>query len=156
MRAHTFILTAVATAFAVGFVTVATVNFTRVSNTERRSEARLQSIRGGEVQPEMLKVVRKYVNPGRAHSAHVIFSSATQPRIDVSATVDFFNSVNPGDAILGYYFADGYFIPENYTGSNGLGKWVFLGFGILMGGLTLALAIATLRLDQRRASAGNP
>ena len=95
----------------------------------------------------MLTVLKKYVNPGRGGLPHIVFSSATQPTVDIPATRDFFNSVNLGETVRGYYFADGYFIPDNQR-PNTAGKWSLLGLGVLMGGAGLALA----RVMARRAN----
>ena len=94
------------------------------------------------IQPDTLTVLKKYVNPGRSGLPHIVFSSARQPEVDISATRDFFNSANLGEIIRGYYFPDGYFIPENRKENTGAGKWFFLGVGVLVGGAALALARA--------------
>ncbi len=109
-------------------------------------EAKLRSIRAGEIQPDTLTVLKKYVNPGRRGLPHIVFGSARQPRVDISATRDFFNSVNLGETTRGYYFPDGYFIPENHAANTAAGKWFFLGVGVLVGGAALALARATAHL----------
>jgi len=90
-------------------------------------------------------VIRKYVDPGRSGSAHVIFSSDRQPKVDISATHDFFNSVKLGDTVTTYYFSDGYFIPQNHRGDAGAGKWFFLGIGIVLGAGAFWLTFAVAR-----------
>jgi hypothetical protein len=137
------IQTLVAVAFGLGLLAFGIAGFAHIDSSERRIEAKLNSIRAGVIQPETLTVVKKYVNPGRSGLPHVVFSSARLPKVDISARRDFFNSVNPGQTIHGYYFPDGYFIPENHRDDTGAGKWFFLGVGVLVGGATLALARAT-------------
>lgn len=117
----------------------------RVDASERRIDAKLHGVRAGEIQPDSLIVRRKYVSPGRSGLPHVVFTSVRQPKVDLSATRDFFNSVSPGDTVRGYYFADGYFIPENQAGGNRGGKWFLLGLAALMGTGALALARAMIR-----------
>jgi hypothetical protein len=132
-------------AFAVGFLAFGVVNFVRVGAAERSQEAKLSSIRAGTVQPETLTVIRKYVNAGRGGLPHVVFSSAREPKVNLSASRDFFNSVNLGNSVSGYYFPDGYFVPENIRVRSAAGRWAFLGFTLFLGGLTLVLAWAVLR-----------
>jgi hypothetical protein len=146
LRLDRLIQALAAGAFGLGFLAFGIVGFARIGSSERRIEAKLRSIQAGEIQPDTLTVQKKYVNPGRSGLPHIIFSSARLPKVDISATKDFFNSVNLGDAIRGYYFPDGYFIPENHRASTGAGKWFFLGVGVLVGGAALALARATTRL----------
>lgn len=132
--------------FALGFFAFAISGFIRIYNSERQIEARLHSIRSGAIRPDVLTVLKKYVNPGRSGLPHIVFSSARQSKVDIAATRDFFNSVSAGQTIRGYYFPDGYFIPENHGGNTGAGKWFFLGLGVLGGGAALALARATARV----------
>ena len=138
--------TLVAVAFGLGFIAFGIAGFAQIDSSDRRIEAKLHSIRAGVIQPETLTVVKKYVNPGRTGLPHIVFSSASLSKVDISATRDFFNSVNLGESICGYYFPDGYFIPENHGRDTGGGKWFFLGVGVLMGGAALALAKATTQL----------
>jgi hypothetical protein len=145
MRLNAYIQTFVPVAFGLWFMVLAITGFVRTNNSQREFEAKLQSIRAGKVQPDTLTVVRKYVNPGRSGSAHVIFSSDRQPKVDISATHDFFNSVNLGDTVTGYYFPDGCFIPENRRGDAGAGKWFFPGLGILLGAGAFWLAFVVAR-----------
>jgi hypothetical protein len=143
MRLIALIQTVVPVAFGLGFVVFGIVMFARIGSSERQFEANLQSIRVGEVQPETLTLVRKYINRGkRGGWPHVVFHSNRQPEVNVSATRKFWDAVNPGDTILGYYFPDGYFIPQNYGGDAGVAKWVFLGSGVLLGAGILAYAFA--------------
>ena len=145
MRPNAIIQTFVPVAFGLGFIIFGIVAFIRMGNSQQQLEARLQSIQAGKVQPETLIVVKKYVNPGKGDKAHVVFSSNRMPKVNLEATRDFFNSVNLGDTISGYYFPDGYFIPQNHRGDAGVGKWFFLSLGILVGSGVLALAFARAR-----------
>ena len=96
MRPNAFIQTFVPVVFGLGFIFFGIVTFIRMGNSQQQLEARLQSIRAGKIQPDMLIVVRKYVDPGRSPSPHVVFSSNRQPKVNIEATRDFFNSVNLG------------------------------------------------------------
>jgi hypothetical protein len=145
VRLRTFIQTLVSVAFGLGFVVFGIVAFIRVGHSQQQFEARLQSVRTGKVQPETLIVVRKYVDPGKGAWPHVVFSGNRQQKVNISATRDFFNSVNLGDTILAYDFPDGYFIPQNHGGDAGVGKWLFLGISVLMGAALLAFAVARKR-----------
>jgi hypothetical protein len=145
MRRNAFIQTFVPIVFGLGFIVFGVVAFIRTGNTQRQYEGKLQSIRAGEVQPEALVAVRKYVNPGRGGGPHIVFSSDRQPKVDLAVTRDLFNSVNLGGTIPAYYFPEGYFIPENHGGDAGVGKWFFLSLGVLLGAGILALAFARAR-----------
>ena len=146
MRLNAFIQTFVPVAFGLGFVVFGIVAFIRTGNSQQQFEGRRQSIRAGKIQPETLTAVRKYVDHGgKVDYPHIVFSSDRQPKVDIAATVDFFNSVNLGDTIPGYYFPDGYFIPQNHGGNAGVGKWFFLSLGVLLGTGVLAFAFARAR-----------
>ena len=146
MRLNAFIQTLVPVAFGLGFVVFGIVAFIHTHNSEEQIEGRLQSIRAGKVQPEALTVVGKYVSHGgKVNYPYVVFSSNRRPKVNIAATVDFFNSVNVGDSIPSYYFPDGYFIPQNHGGYAGVGKWFFLSLGVLLGTGVLAFAFARAR-----------
>jgi hypothetical protein len=146
MRLNAFSQILVPVVFGLGFVVSGIVAFVHTGNSEEQFEGRLQSIRAGTVQPEPLTVARKYVDHGgKSDWPHVVFSSNRQPKVDIAATVDFFNSVNVGDSISGYYFPDGYFFPQNHGGNAGIGKWFFLSLGVLLGTGVLAFAFARAR-----------
>jgi hypothetical protein len=150
MRLNTFIQTFVPVAFGLGFFVFGIVAFIRTGNSQQQFEGRLQSIRSGKIQPETLTVVRKYVDHGgKSDWPHVVFSSNRQPKVSIAVTHDFFNSVNLGDTIPGYYFPDGYFIPQNHEGNAGVGKWFFLSLGVLLGTGVLAVAFAMARAKPR-------
>jgi hypothetical protein len=108
----------------------------------------LQRTAAGRIQADVLTVVRKYVDPGRGASAHVVFSSTRQPRVNLAVTRDYFNSVTLGETVPGYYFPDGYFIPQNRTGDPRVGRWFFLSLGVLLG---LGHSVWLLRPQGRRA-----
>ncbi len=117
-----------------------------MDRSERRLETKLHAIQSGAIQPETLTALEKYVNPGRSGLPHIVFSTG-QTKVDITATTDFFNRVNPGDTIRGYYFSDGYLIPENHRASTRGGKWLFLGLGVLFGAVPLAMARAMIRMQ---------
>jgi hypothetical protein len=146
MRLNSFIQAFVLVAFGLGFVVFGIVAFLRASDSQQQLEAKLQSIQAGKIQPETLTVVRKYVDHGgKVNYPYVVFSSNRQPKVNLEVTVDIFNSLNLGDTIDGYYFPDGYFIPQNQRGNAGTGKWFFLSFGFLMGTGLLAFAFVRAR-----------
>jgi hypothetical protein len=145
LRPNRFIQTLAAVAFGLGFLGFGIAGFLHIDSSERRIGNKLQSIQAGRVQPEMLTVIKKYVNPGRSGLPHIVFSSARQPQVDMPTTPGFFNSTEVGEIIRGYYFPEGYFIPETREGTKGLGKWLFLGVGVFAGGGALVLARATAR-----------
>ena len=145
MRLSAVTQTILPAAFGLVFFIFGIVAFFRTGNSGEQFASRLQSIRSGGIQPETLTVVRKYVDPGRSASAHVIFSSSRQAKVNITATRDFFNSVNLGDTVSGYNLSDGYFIPQNQGRDPGAGKWFFLALGLLMGTAALAFALARIR-----------
>ena len=140
MRPNAFMRSFVPVIFGLGFLVFGVVAFVRVGDSQQRFEGKLQNIRAGRIQPDTLIVVRKYVDPGKGAWPHVVFSSNRQPRVNIAVTRDFFNSVNLGNAIPGYYFPDGFFIPQNHREDGGFGKWFFLSIGVLLGVGALALA----------------
>jgi uncharacterized BrkB/YihY/UPF0761 family membrane protein len=115
--------------------------FVYIGNQERRFEANMRSIRAGKVSPETLTVISKYINPGRRGSGfpHVVFRSDRTPKANCRTTLSFYNSVNPGSKVTGYYFPDGYFIPESSGHDAGVAKWIFLCSGVLTGGVFAVL-----------------
>jgi hypothetical protein len=145
MRLNAFIQTLVPVAFGLGFAVFGIVAFIRTGDSQQQYEDRLQSIRAGKIQPDTLTVAGKYVDPGRSGLPHVVFGSNRLPKVNIAATRDFFNSVNLGDTVQGYYFPDGYFILRNHGGDAGAGKWFFLIFGVLVGAGVLAFAFARAR-----------
>jgi len=138
--------TLVAAAFGLGCLVFGAVAFLRIDGDERRTEARIQAIEAGAVASETLIVRRKYVNPGKSGLPHIVFYSETRPKIDIAATRDYFNSVNIGDAVRGYHFADGDVLLGNQPPDSGAGKWFLLGLAVLMGGSVLALARSAARM----------
>jgi hypothetical protein len=142
MRLNALIQTFVPVAFGLGFIVFGIVAFIRVDNSQQLYESRLQSIRAGKIKPDTLTVVRKYVDPGKVPWPVVVFRSNKLPKVNIEVTRDFFNSINLGDTIPGYYFPDGYFIPQNHGGDAGVGKWFFLGIGVSLGAGVLAFARA--------------
>ena len=145
MRLNAFIQTFVPVIFGLGFVVFGMAAFIHLGNSQQQFEGKLESIRTGRIQPDTLIVARKYVNPGKRAWPHVVFTSNRQSKADLAVTRDFFNSVNPGDSVPGYYFPDGYFIPQNHGGAGGAGKWFLLSLGVLPGTGVLALAFAAAR-----------
>jgi len=132
-------------AFGLGFIVFGIVAFSQTAESQRQFESKLQSIQAGTTKPDTLTVVRKYVDPGRSGLPHIVFSSNRQPIVNLAVTVVLFNSLNPGDTIPGYYFPDGYFIPQNRRGNPGTGKWFFLSLGVLPGAGVLVLAVVRAR-----------
>jgi hypothetical protein len=157
MRLNAFIQTFVLIVFGLGFFVFGIIAFLRVGDSQQQLEAKLQSIQAGKIRPETLTVVRKYVDHGgKVNYPYVVFSSNRQPKISLAVTVDIFNSLNPGDTIDGYYFPDGYFIPQNQGGDSGAGKWFFLSLGVLLGSGMLAFAFARVRTKPPRVDIDTP
>lgn len=142
MRPNAFMNTFVPVIFGLGFIVFGIVAFVRVGNSRQQFEGKLQSIRTGKIQPDMLIVVRKYLDPGKGAWLHVVFSSNREPVVNIAVPRDFFNSVNLGNAIPGYYFPDGYFIPQNHWEGTGFSKWFILSIGVFLGTGALAFAFA--------------
>ena len=121
--------------FSFAALTFGLVMFVRIGNSERQFNAKVQSIHDSKVQPETLTVVRKYINASRHGGgyAHVVFRSSRDPKVNCRTTREFYDSVNTNSTVTGYYFPDGYFVPQSIGGDAGIAKWVFLGFGGLTG-----------------------
>jgi hypothetical protein len=126
-------------AFLFGFAALTSgfVMFVRIGNSERQFNAKVQSIHDGKVQPETLTVIRKYIyiNSSRRGGGwpHVVFRSSKDPKVNCGTTREFYDSVNTNSTVTGYYFQDGYFVPQSLGGDAGSAKWVFLGFGSIAG-----------------------
>lgn len=154
MRLSASIQTFVPVVFGLGFVVLGIMAFIHVGYSQQLIEDKLQCIRTGKIQPDPLTVVGKYVSHGgKVNYLYVVFSGSRQPKVNLPVTVDFFNSVKQGDTIDGYYFSDGYFIPQNQMENAGTGgKWFFLSLGVLLGAAVMALALAMARIRQTRVS----
>jgi hypothetical protein len=146
MRVATLAPSLAAAAFGVAAVTFGIVEFIRAGDAEAVLEAKLASIAAGTATPEKLMVARKYVNPGKHGLPHVVFRGERAQKVDVTATVNFFNSVQPGEAMTGYSFPDGYFFPANRRPPPGFGPWFVLGVSGLLGGLALFIVIRLRRV----------
>jgi hypothetical protein len=149
VRLNAIVQTVVPVLFGLGLIVLGIIAFVRVGSSQQQLETKLQRIQAGEIQPNTLTVVRKYVDAGRSGLPHVVFSSDRQPKVNLAVTVDFFNSVKVGDTVAGYGFPDGYFIPRNQKVTGGLAKWFLLGLGVLLGVGVLALAFASARSKSR-------
>src|ERR1700761_2300312 len=134
--------------FGLGSFAFGVAGFLRIDRAESRNQDKLHSIQAGEIRPETLTVLRKYVNPGRSGLPHVVFSGSDL--IDLSATRDFFNSVNLGTTVRAYNFPDGYFIPENLREESPAGKWFLLCLGTLLGGTAISLAWMASSVRRKR------
>jgi hypothetical protein len=127
--------------FGLAFLIFGLVAFVQIGASQREYDARMQRIRAGGVPPEVLTVVRKYINTSRHGSnPHVVCSSSRQTKIVLSPPQMFYDTAKPGDTLTGYYFPDGYLVPGWRGDDAGLAKWIFLGFGIFSGGAILACA----------------
>lgn len=112
---------------------------------ERETQAKRQSISAGEVQPETLTVVNKYVNSYRHSTStfHLILRSDRERETKYSVSQSDYDAAVTGSTVTGYHFSDGYFIPKYESSDEApIGKWLFLG----LGGLTsLIFMLAALR-----------
>jgi len=145
MRVNAFIQTVVPVAFGLGFFALGIGAFIRLGNSQQQLEGKLQSIRSGTILPDTLVVVQKYRDPGKAGLPHVVFRTNRLPKVSIAVTRDLFNSLNLGDTIPGYYFPDGYFLPQNQRGDAATGRWFFLVLAVLLGGGAFALAWSRAR-----------
>ena len=119
------------------------VMFVRIGNDERRLAAKVQSVQAGQVQPETLTVINKYVNSSRHGSgwAHVVYRSSRLARINCNTTRDFYDSVSLSNTVTAYYFPDGYYVPGSVGQDAGVAKCVLLGAGLTTGAGLLAVAL---------------
>ncbi len=134
--------------FSIGALVIGTYMYIRAGVDQRDQEAKETSIRTGEVQPETLSVVRKYINSSRHHTSgypHVILRGSHQPEINYSSTREFYDSVDVGGTAMGYYFPDGYYIPTATGHDAGLAKWVFLCSGLATGSVCGVIALWNVR-----------
>ena len=144
--------TLVAIIFGLGFVAFGVLTFIRIGSSQHLSEGKIQRIRAGEIHPETLTVVRKYLDSGKGAWPHVVFSCNRRRNVNMAVTPEFFNSVNPGDSIPAYYFPDGFFIPQSHRKDEGPGEWFLLGIGVLLGAGILAFAFWVLGKGRRMAA----
>lgn len=96
------------------FFVFGAVMFVHFGDGQRKYEAKLQSIRAGKVQPEVLTVTSKYNSQNRAGQRtypHFVCSASRQARIVLLPPLSLYNSIKTGDSITGYYFPDGYLVP---------------------------------------------
>ncbi len=97
----------------------------------RALAAKRKQIAKNKVLPQTFMVARFDVSSPTA-DLHCYRTTGDEIVQDVPAAI--YAVAKPGDAAMGYSFPDGYFIPANHTaGNQELGKWLFLGIGILMG-----------------------
>jgi len=121
------------------------VMFVRIGDDERRLAAKVQTVKAGQIQPEVLIVIEKYVNSSRHGSgwSHVVFRSSRQARVNCNTTREFYDSVSLSNTVTGYYFPDGYYIYGSIGQGAGTAKWIFLGFGLMTGTGLLAVALTS-------------
>ena len=140
--------------FGLVFVIYGIVMFAHFGNSQRQFEAKLQSVRTGEVQPETLTVISKRASSSKKSAqAWVVLRNSRQSDSVYPAPPELYNAVNPGSTVTCYYFPDGYFIPRYDSDRNaGTAKWVFLSVGVLMGVLMFLLSFVFVR--RRKNAAG--
>ena len=63
--------------------------------------------------------------------------------MDCRTTHDFYDTVNTNSTVTGYYFPDGYFVPQSIGRDAGIAKWIFLGFGGFTGAGLLLVGFAS-------------
>ena len=120
---------------ALVFIICGIVAFVHFGNLQRQFEAKLQSVQTGEVQSEMLTVISKRASSSKKSAqAWVVLHTSRQAELVYPAPPELYNAVNPGSSVAGYYFSDGYFIPQYDSERDaGTAKWVFFSFCVLMG-----------------------
>jgi hypothetical protein len=134
--------------FALAFVICGVSLFIHFSGSQRQFDARLHSVSTGEVQPEMLTVISKHARRStKSAEAWVVFRSSRQAQIvyPVPRTTprdrQLYDTLNPGSTVTGYYFPDGYFIPQLESDRDaGTAKWVFLGGSISIAAIAFAIS----------------
>jgi hypothetical protein len=121
--------------------------FVHFGNSQRQFEAKLQSVRTGEVQPETLTVISKRASSSKKSAqAWVVFRNSRQSELVYPVPPELYNAVNPGSTVTGYYFPDGYLIPRYDSDREAVtAKWVFLSVGVLMGILMFLLSFVFMR-----------
>ena len=116
-----------------------------VTAAERRMDAHMRSIRAGQVRPETLTVVRKYLKRGRyGYGPHVVFGTPGKREVDELVRQSFYDAAKTGDLVNGYPSPDGYVIPKaTPLSSKGVDvfKWFFLAPGLLAVLFVIALAL---------------
>ena len=132
---------------AIGSIILGIVLFFRIGASEREFNAKMESIRLGKVAPETLTVIDKNITPSRHGSGnpHVVCHGSHSTRVNLYATREFYDSVAVGSPVTGYYFLDGYFVPQSQGGDAGVAKWIFLGSGFIFGSMMLAYGISRFR-----------
>jgi len=139
----------IASFFGLVAIVFGLVMFVRLGASERELAAKVQRIHEGKIQAEALTVVRKYINTTRRGGSypHVVLSSRNDPRINLSTTPEFYDSVNTNSTVTGYHFADGYFVPSSIGGEASVARWVFLGVGLVVGVGFLAIGLTSGRTE---------
>ena len=131
---------------ALAFVIFGIAMFVHFGNKQRQFEAKLQSVRTGQVEPETLTVIAKRASGGKSAAAWVVFRNSRQVETVYPAPPELYKTVNPGSTMTGYDLADGLFIPQyDQDRDAGTSKWVFLGGGVLLGVLMFLLSLAFTR-----------
>ena len=146
---NTLRIIAVAPILVIGIVSIILGIFMyfRCDADERDFNAKMQSIRTGQVSPETLTVIEKYISPSRHGNGypHVILRGNRSPRVNLSTLREFYDSVALGSPVIGYYFPGGYFVPQSRGHDAGIAKWIFLGSGFVMGGMMFAYGFSQFR-----------
>jgi hypothetical protein len=142
---------------ALVFAICGIVAFVHFSNLQRQFEAKLHSIQAGEVQPETLTVISKRASHSQNGSSirslqsaqgWVVFRSSRQAELVYPApnNRELYQTIKPGSTVSGYYFSDGYFIPQYDSDRDaGTAKWGFSSFCFLMGVLMLLFSFMFVR-----------
>lgn len=133
--------------FALFFVICSLVLFFQFRDSQQRTESKLRSIRTGEVRPERLTVVSKEAGSKKSAAAWVTLRSDqvrkfvyASPRI-TPRDRQVYDGLNPGSTVTGYYFPEGYFIPQLEPEHDaGTARWVFLGGGLSIAALAFAIS----------------
>jgi hypothetical protein len=135
------------------FFVFGAVMFVHFGDGQRKYEAKLQSIRAGKVQPEVLTVTSKYNSQNRAGQRtypHFVCSASRQARIVLLPPLSLYDSIKTGDSITGYYFPDGYLVPGWRSRDASSVKWIFLGIGVLSGA---GVAVSVFAASRKRQNA---
>lgn len=113
-------------------------SFIQIDKWGQAYDQKMVQIRNGEVPVETLMPIRQYVSKGdESTDYYVVYAGTHQAQIATHVTKEYYASGEATNEVAAYWFPDGYLIPQHHTGGHHAGKWIFLGFGVGVGLLTL-------------------
>lgn len=113
--------------------------FFLLGSWQQNYTVKMCQVKTGEVNPELLTIAEKSTSHGVKHSTCcVTLRAGSQLTFVTSVPEVCFNAVQVGDQVVAYRFADGYFIPQFYTGGWWIGQALFVLFGLAVAGMVIA------------------